>query len=127
MLNQTPVPAGQTAIKGATVAAPSAGATIVNLNAGAVQAPQVYGPAGIYRIAGLIALTGTAETALANVRLQWNNTSQTSSLLSLSGQAVPFLIERADLDGVNVVALIAVANATAGSIYNAILSATRIG
>ena len=78
MLNQTPVPAGQTAIKGATVAAPSAGATIVNLNAGAVQAPQVYGPAGIYRIAGLIALTGTAETALANVRLQWNNTSQTA-------------------------------------------------
>ena len=106
---------------GATAAAPGAGSNVVS-----IAAP----PAGAYRATVLYILTGTQESQPLNLRLKANNvgildlpTGQTTA----AGNLITVSVGRVDLDGVNVVAVGAIAAATAGSVYTVVLILDRIG
>ena len=77
-----------------------------------------------YRVRVTVALTGTAETALANCSFKQNGVT-VSSLPSLTGQAIPFEFPRVTTTGTSLV-VTAIANAVAGSIYTTHISATRV-
>jgi hypothetical protein len=101
-----------------SVTAPGAGAAIASIAAL---------PPGVYEVRVHATLTGTAETALQNLRLRENgNTLYT--LPSLSTFALTWIFPRVEVnEGGGNLDLIAIAAATAGAIYNATLIATRIG
>jgi len=116
----SPVPIQSSQCVGGTAAAPGAGSNFVTTGS-------TVPKAGRYRIKGWYVLTGTQETAALNVRLKANNASlmdlpsgQTTGLNILSFEVF------ADLDGVNVVALGAVAAATGGSVYSGGLVLDRL-
>jgi hypothetical protein len=102
---------------------------------GSVTAPGVNGviasivapPEGVYEVAVHIALTGTAETALANLSLRENATS-VANLPSLSTFAQRIEIPQVEVNaGGGNLNVVAIAAATAGAIYNVTLVATRVG
>lgn len=91
-------------------------------------------PSGIYEVEVIIALTGTAETSLRNLRLREGGRTIADNLPTLSGLGGPIHIklprvevnpdaadDLVDLD------VIAIAAATAGAVYNVVILATRIG
>ena len=104
---------------------------------GAVTAPGAIGtiasiatpPEGIYTVVVTIVLTGTAETALRNLRLRENANTVADNLPTLSASAGPVVLV---FDQVEVNAgggnldVVSIAAATAGAIYNVVLQATRI-
>jgi hypothetical protein len=105
----------------ASTAAPGAGAVVAS-----IAAP----PPGVYKVKLLIVLTGTAETALANLRLRENGATVATALPSLSAAAGPVILEfdRVEVnEGGGNLDVIAIAAATAGSVYNVVLQATRVG
>ena len=103
----------------ASVTAPGAGADVV----------QIAGvPAGVYKVRAIIALTGTAETQLTNLRLRQGGTL-VANLPSLPTAASPveIVLDQVEVDADNSdVDIIAIAAATAGAIYTAQLTMTRI-
>jgi hypothetical protein len=104
--------------QGGTAAAPGAGANFVS---------RAAPPIGIYRILGNYIITGALEVAAQNVRLLVNNAGLVDLPTNVLNVLIPFEIPRVALDGANVVALRAVANATAATVYTGSLSCTRIG
>jgi hypothetical protein len=114
---------GNTLTAVASVTAPGAGADVVQI---------ASVPSGVYKIRVLIALTGTAETALANLRLREGG-NIVGDLPSLSAAAGPVEIcfeqveVNPDADDVVDVDIIAIAAATAGAVYTIHLALTRIG
>lgn len=102
-------------IGSSSAAAPTALAVLA-----AITAP----PAGVYRVRATIALTGTAETALQNVRLR-SNAVVVSAAPSLSGVILTLDFPRVTVTAGNI-DLQAIAGAVAGSIYNTVLVATRV-
>lgn len=108
-----------TSLQGGTAAAPTAGTSFVSL-----AAPL----AGIYEVHGFFVISGAAEPQALNVRLSANNVAQIDMPSSAGVTAVvPFAISRIQLDGVNVVKLTAIANATASTVYSGAIFASRIG
>jgi hypothetical protein len=101
-----------------SVTAPGAGVAIATITAP---------PPGVYEVRVYATLTGTAETALQNLRLRENGATL-YTLPSLSTFALAWVFPRVEVnEGGGNLDLIAVAAATAGAIYNATLIATRIG
>ena len=114
------LPLEETGGAGASSTSTGAGSAVVN-----VTAPTTP---GTYKIVCTYAVTGTAETALANLRLKWNNVIKISGLPTLTSSGFyTVCVERADLDGVNNIRLEAVAAATTGAIYTGSITYTRIG
>lgn len=103
---------GDTVTTTATVAAPGV-VTLVTVAATA---------GGVYRVRAVVALTGTAETQLVNV--QFRAASFHSAIPALTGQVVVMEWPRITATG-NMILNVPVI-ATAGSIYTASLSATRV-
>lgn len=101
----------------ASTTAPALNASLAALPAGVV--------GGTYRLNGLIVLTATAETALRNASLRMNGV-EIMRLPTLTGIVVPFTVERVTLAGNGIIDVIAVAAGVAGSIYNVLLTATRV-
>lgn len=100
--------------------APGAGAAIATITAP---------PAGVYKVNVTIVLSGTAETALTNLRLRENAATIATALPSLSAAAGPvnLCFDRVEVnDGGGNLDVIAIAAATAGSVYSVVLQATRI-
>lgn len=104
----------------ATAAAPGATTAVAAL------AGLVVG--GVYRVTGVVALTGTAETALINLRLRSNGAAVPGGgiLPSLSGLVVPFSFDRVTVLTGGALDVATQAAATAGSVYTVQLLATRI-
>ena len=101
--------------------APGAGAAIATISAP---------PPGVYKVRLTVVLTGTAETALRNLRLRENGATVADTLPSLSASAGPVCLEfdRVEVnEGGGNLDVIAIAAAAGGSIYNVALQATRIG
>lgn len=111
------VPIQDTGGGGATTAAPGAGSQFVGVTPS---------QAGLYRVEVLIALTGTAETALANARLKSLGATLISGLPTLSGQVIRLTFDRVNCDGTNPIQLVAQSAATAGSVYNGTILYSRI-
>lgn len=100
-----------------TQAAPTANTVIASITAP---------PPGVYRVVVELTLTGTAETATANARLRQNTVAVTSlPTISTVGATPPIVIQRLTVTGGNI-DVQAIAGATAGSIYTAVISATRV-
>jgi hypothetical protein len=102
---------------------------------GSVTAPGATGviasiaapPEGVYDVAVHIALTGTAETALTNLRLRENATS-VAVLPSIPAIAMRVVLPQVEVNsGGGNLDVVAIAAATAGAIYNVTLIATRTG
>ena len=107
-----------TLVTAASAAAPGAGVVVA-----AITAP----PAGIYDVEVHLALTGTAETALQNLRLRENATNL-HVLPSLSASVLRLRFARVEVNnGGGNLDVQAIAAATVGSIYNVVLVATRVG
>jgi hypothetical protein len=104
---------------GNSAAAPGAIGTIVSL-----AAP----PAGVYDVSFGYFLSGTTEAALGNVRLRKQGVSLCGTLPSITG-APPVTddVKRVTLDGTQTLNLVAIVAATAGSVYNGWIIATRVG
>ena len=101
-----------------SVTSPGAGATIASL-----AAP----PAGKYLIDVTVFLSGTAETALKNLRLLYNGATKVDTIPSISaGGVLTFRVPYASLDGTNPVTLIAIGAGVVGAVYNAVIVATRL-
>jgi hypothetical protein len=104
-----------------TATAPGAGAAIAS-----IAAP----PPGVYKVCLTIVLSGTAETALTNLRLRENGNTVATALPSLSAAAGPvnLTFDRVEVnEGGGNLDVIAIAAATAGAIYTVVINATRIG
>lgn len=103
-----------------SVTAPASGAVFVSM-----AAPTT----GAYKLVFCYWLSGTTETALANVKIGLNgNNSFISGYPSITGSAPVYItFERVDLDGTNVVALRSVGATTAGAQYNGFITAQRLG
>jgi hypothetical protein len=102
--------------QGQTAAAPGASATL---------AAVTIVDAGVYRVDVTIALTATAETALMNLRLRQSGTILVTPLPSLSGLVIQLRFPRVPVIA-GALFLQTIAAAAAGSIYNTVISATRI-
>ena len=103
---------------GGGAAAPSASGTIKSLG---------VLPAGTYRVNVVTMNAGTAETTaagLVNMALR-KGTTIVGNLLS-TGQPATQVFERVTVDGAQSIQVVAVAAATAGSMYLASLTATRV-
>jgi hypothetical protein len=114
---------GNTLSAVASVTAPGAGADVVQI---------ANVPSGTYKVRALITLTGTAETALANLRLrEGGNTIGDMPSLSASAGPVEICLDQIevnpDADDAVDVDIIAIAAATAGAVYTIHLALTRIG
>jgi hypothetical protein len=102
-------------------------ASSVAPGAAAVVASIAAPPAGIYDVEVHLALTGTAETALSNLRLRENATNL-YVLPSLSAVSLRLRFPRVEVNnGGGNLDVQAIAAAAGGSIYNVVLIATRIG
>lgn len=104
-----------------SVAAPGANGTVA-----VIVAPTP----GVYRVRGFLMLTGTAETQLVNGKIRVNGAAITgggagSLIPTLTGVLVPFDFNRVVVGAGNI-DIVAAAAATAGSIYTAMLTATRV-
>jgi hypothetical protein len=110
----------QTRYNAGTVTAPGVGATVAS-----IAAP----PDGLYDVAVKILLTGTAETALKNLRLRENgNTIADLPTLSSAGDWTEVCLKNVEVNqGGGNLDVIAIAAATAGAIYNVAIEATRKG
>lgn len=107
----------------------TASAATTTPGAGAVLASIAAPPAGVYRVQVTIVLSGTAETALANLRLRENGATVADALPSLSAAAGPLTLtfDRVEVnEGGGNLDVIAIAAATAGAIYSVVLQATRV-
>ena len=101
-----------------SVTAPGAGATLAGT------ATDTDG--GLYDVEILIALTGTAETQLRNIRLFAGATLAADNLPSISALGWMSIKLRVELDPASSFGLVAIAAATAGAVYNVVLLATPI-
>lgn len=110
-------PVGSTGGAGATTAAPGIGVQF----AGATPVE-----AGYYDVEVVYILTGTTETALANVRLKSMNATLISGLPSITGQLVRLRFPKVQADGTNPISLVAVAAAIASSVYTGAIVYTRV-
>lgn len=101
-----------------SAAAPGAGAVVADVTV----------PVGVYRVLVKIELTGTAEVALRNLRLRQNGVAVAAveDLPTLSGTPIELTIPELTATGTGVIDVIAIAAATAGSIYNVQITADRI-
>ena len=100
---------------------PGAGAVLASISAPA---------AGTYKVTVMALLTGTAETALRNLRLRENGTTTVDALPSLSapGAWTEIAFERIEVnEGGGNLDVIAIAAGVVGAIYNVVLLATRVG
>ena len=100
---------------------PGAGAVLASISAPA---------AGTYDVTVMAMLTGTAETALRNLRLRENTTTVADALPSLSSAGDWTTIEfpRVEVnEGGGNLDVIAIAAGVVGAIYNIVLLATRVG
>jgi hypothetical protein len=103
---------------GGSVTAPGAGGAICTL---------ATPPAGVYEVAFGFLLSGTAETALNNVRIRKGATTIITGLPTITGAAcIKGVLPRVSLDGATSLAMQATAAATAGAVYGGWLVATRI-
>ena len=82
-------------------------------------------PAGVYDVEATLILTGTAETKLQNVAMV-NNVTIIGTLPSLTGQVITARYRRVTVAPGQSIYLFTSAAATAGAIYNGLLTATRI-
>jgi hypothetical protein len=104
----------------ASSAAPGAGAAV------AAVTPDANLP-GTYSARIIIELSGTAETQLANLRLRVNGVNKIV-LPSTPGPAPSVVeIDRVFVGAGQVVDVVAIAAATAGSIYTVTILLTRVG
>jgi len=102
-----------------SVTAPGAGSGVTTL-----AAP----PAGVYDVTFAFFLSGTAETALANVRVRKGTTNIVNTLPSITGAAaVVVRCPRVTLDGASALSIQSIAAATAGAVYSGWIIATRVG
>src|SRR5205814_4987971 len=103
-----------------TAAAPAANAVVASIAAGSL-------PAGTYRVYARLYLTGTAETQRLNGSLRKGAAEivkvETPGVPSINGDVT---VERVTLDGSTALNLAVVANATAGSVYDGLLTAQRV-
>lgn len=111
------IPSGYTSGAGGSVSAPTAGTQVAGITP----------PAGDYEVEVTWVLTGTAETQPANLRLKSMNANLITPLPSVTGQMVRHRFARVQCDGTNPLQLVAIANATAGAVYSAVVSASKIG
>lgn len=103
---------------GAAVPAPAAAATVATTTALA---------AGTWDIYVTTAIAGTvAALDVTNMVVKVGGTTLFNAISSLNGSASPSPVRRLLTAGGNPVAVTAVANATAGSIYAATISAVRV-
>lgn len=109
-----------TVAAGNNTTAPAGGAVLATTTANAPAA-------GVYDVEVNIVLTATAETALRNVDFRVNG-STLARLMTLTGIPMKFKFPRVTLPSGYTTAfdIVAVANATAGSIYNTQITATRV-
>lgn len=109
-----------TVAQAGTAAAPGANVAVATIAAGSL-------PAGTYRVYARLYLTGTAETQRLNGSLRRGGVEvvkvETPGVASVYGDV---MVERVTVDGTQALSLNAVANATAGSVYDALLTAQRV-
>lgn len=102
--------------------AQSAAAPAINTNLASI----ANAPHGVYELEVTVILTGTAETQLVNLGLRANNT-QITPILTITGQLNRVIFRRVTVTAdSNPIELRVLANATAGSIYNVSIRATRL-
>lgn len=103
-----------------TTSAPGAAATILSVTGLTV--------GGVYKLEIVIALTGTAETSLANLRLRTNSASIAGGgiLPTISGSIVTLQFARVPVGADGKMEILSQGAATAGSIYTLRLAATRV-
>jgi hypothetical protein len=103
-----------------------ASATVTTPAANQVIAQIVAPPPGVYKVTVELTLTGTAETQAANARLRQNATA-VATLPTVSGAAVtpPVVLARLTVTAGNI-DVQAIALATTGAIYTAVITATRV-
>lgn len=106
-----------TLVGSGTAAAPTANTVIA-----VITAP----PPGVYKVTVELTLTGTAETATANARLRQNTVAvATVPTIPGIGATPPTVLPRVTVTGGNI-DVQAIAGATAGSVYTAVITATRV-
>lgn len=108
--------AGDSIANAASIAAPTASATIVTSSA--LQA-------GLYQIEAQLVLTGTSETQNNNGLFTAGNI--TMIVPTVTGVPIKFLVPRVRLATNGIVKIVANANATAGSVYSGVIILTRVG
>jgi len=109
--------ASNSVITGAAVAAPGVGVTVCQAT--------IITP-GLYAVEINLMVTGTAETLLNNFLIVLAPALSTSAP-SLTGVPFRFTVPRVQIPATGLIRVSAVAAATAGSVYAAYISATRIG
>lgn len=100
-----------------TATAPAANAILAQLT--------TLTPGGIYEVKMFLALTGTAETNLRNVRLRQNGVAAIDLIPTLSGTNWLQIVSEVLVTGGNLDVQV-IAAATAGSVYTTLLLASRI-
>lgn len=111
-----------------TEASRVASATVSAPGAGAVVAQIVAPPDGLYDVTVKVFLSGTAETALNNLRLRENGNTVFSGLPSITVATDWLELKFANVEvnqGGGNLDVIAIAAATAGSVYSVVLIADR--
>jgi hypothetical protein len=98
-----------------TAAAPGAGTAVATLTP----------PAGTYKVSLIYQLSGTAETAVKNLRLSGTGTTFSADFPTIGTAVVTQIIDAVTMDGVGSLRATAVAAATAGSVYTATIIASR--
>ena len=114
----TPFAAGANSLVAfGTAAAPAANAVVAGLTP----------PAGWYQVSGVFVISGAAEPQALNLQLNANNANliKFPTGAGITG-VVPFTIPALLVNGTNQVALTAVANATASTVYTASLTLTTL-
>lgn len=103
-----------------TASAPTAGSTIASIPAASL-------PPGSYQVAVTGVITGANEVAPLNLRLL-NGAVGLNDIPNGGAQNVPIpnSIPRVTLDGINTLKLVAIANATAATVYTYTIQATRV-
>lgn len=111
--------AADSIFSGAASAAPGLGVTVCSVPVSP----------GIYQVEVNIILTGTAETQLNNGLLAIPSTPPTfaASIPTLTGLPYRLTIPRVRVTQTGIIAFKTILAATAGSVYMAYISATRIG
>ena len=105
----------QTLSAAGTAAAPGAGSAIATITAPA---------AGMYRVRMIYQLSGTAEAAVKNLRLA--GTTFTADFPTVGASVIAVEVMNVSMDGAANLRALAVAAATAGSVYTVTILATRL-
>lgn len=104
----------------------AAWATVTSGAANTVLATIVAPTPGLYDVTVTVILSGTAEVTPINMRLR-ENTNEVTQLPTITGVVTQFRLPRVNVSGGNLDMQIKGTTPTVGSIYTAILHATRIG